>query len=234
MRKSILLLIMATAGLCSWGQSSQSTTDSAYIGTSDSAKNDQDQKPLSNQNKNFINTKYEYTESNGARMIIQNSFPRSKINYTDRNGKKYTYAVFWTRIINETANPLELTIDFPLDSFEFPSSSGNYMKLLHSGTMTIDQETFKDDSTLISFLDNNRYQMSSLERTMHPKGSTTFYVITLTDRALGAIRAAGMLRTGLSKKGQDLFYTISNYTPTQAPSLLNDKEIHCGSINLKN
>ena len=96
-------------------------------------------------NENNINTKYEYTESNGARLIIQNSFPKSGINYTDPNGKKYIYAVFWTRIINETFDPLELTIDFPVDSFEVPSSSGNYMKLLlPSDTMTIDKEPLYD------------------------------------------------------------------------------------------
>ncbi len=71
-------------------------------------------------NEKAIDTKYEYTESNGERLIIQNGFLRNKINYTNTDGKKYVYAVFWTQIVNETANPLELTIDFPLDSTEFP------------------------------------------------------------------------------------------------------------------
>lgn len=116
MRKSVILLIMATAGLCSCGQGSKSTPDTVDTKTLDSTKNVQSQKPLTNHNEKDINTKYEYTESNGARLIIQNSFPKSTINYTDPNGKKYIYAVFWTRIINETFDPLELTIDFPLDS----------------------------------------------------------------------------------------------------------------------
>src|SRR5688500_7061584 len=67
-------------------------------------------------NEKGINTKYEYTESNGARLVIQNSFPKSAIWYTDPNGRKYIYAEFWTRIINETFDPLEVTIDFPVDS----------------------------------------------------------------------------------------------------------------------
>lgn len=175
-------------------------------------------------NERNIHTKYEYTDSNGKSLIIQNSFPRSKINYTDPNGKKYVYAVFWTRIINETDNPLELTIDFPLDSFEFPSSSGNYMKLLHSDTV-VD----KYDGTLKSFLDNNRYQSSSFKRTINPKGSSTFYVVTLSNRGAG-----GILRAGLSLREQNLFYRISLYDSTSAHSLINEKEIHCGSINLKN
>ncbi len=216
---------MVATGLFCYCQSSKSTTDSAYTGTdsvytgnSDSAKNIQSQKPLTKHNKNNFNTKYEYTESNGASLVIQNSFPKGGLNYTDPNGKKYVYAVFWTQIINETSDPLELTIDFPLDSLVIPSSSGNYMRLLlPSDTMTIDKEPLYDYGLAIkSFLDNNRYQSSSLKRTINPKGSGTFYVVTLSNRGV-----EGILRAGLSLKEQNLFYRI------------NDKEIHCGKINLK-
>ena len=91
------------------------------------------------------------------------------------------------------------------------------MKLLHSGPMTIENQPFNDYGALKSFLDNNLYQSSSLKRTIHPKGSGTFYVVTLSDRGVD-----GTIRAGLSLKEQNLFYRI------------NDKEIHCGKINLKN
>ena len=218
MKKSIIIFIIATTGLFSCRQASKSTPDTVDIKTLDSTKNAHSQKPLPNYNDKDIYTKYEYTDSNGAYLIIQNSFPKSGINYTDPNGKKYIYAVFWTQIINETVNPLELTIDFPLDSFEIPSSSGNYMKLLlPSDTMTIDKEPLYDYGlTIKSFLDNNRHKSSSLKRTINPKGSSAFYVVTLSNRGVG-----GTLRTGLSIKEQNLFYKI------------NDKEIPCGKINLK-
>ncbi len=217
---------MVTTGLFCFGQSSKSTPDSVYVGTdsvyrgtSDSIKNVQSQKPTIKHNEKNFHTKHEYTESNGARLVIQNSFPKSGINYTDPNGKKYAYAVFWTQIINETANPLELTIDFPLDSFAIPSSSGNYMRmLLPSDTMTIDKEPLYDYGLAIkSFLDNNRHKSFTLKRTINPKGSGTFYVVTLSNRGVD-----GMLRAGFSLKEQNLFYSV------------NDKEIHCGKINLKN
>jgi hypothetical protein len=68
-----------------------------------------------------------------------------------------------------------------------------------------------------------------LKRTIDPKESSGFYVAMLC-----LIEGAhGTLRTGLSLKGQNLFYRISQYTSTSAPSLINDKEIHCVSINLK-
>src|SRR5688500_10013545 len=223
MGKNIIILIFATTGLFSCSQSRKSTQDILDAKTLDSTKTVQSQKPLTNHNEKDINTKYEYTESNGARLIIQNSFPKSTIYYTDPNGKKYTYAVFWTRIINETSDPLELIIDFPLDSFEIPSSSGKYMKLVHSGTITIDKEPLNDYDTLKSFLDNNRYQSSSLKRTINPKGSSSFYVITLYDPGVDSNHGVGgVLRAGLSLKEQNLFYRI------------NDKEIYCGKINLKN
>ena len=208
---------MATTGLFSCKQVSKSTSDTVGIETLDSTKNVKSQKPSAKHNENNFYTKYEYTESNGAHLIIQNSFPKSGINYIDPNGKKYIYAVFWTQIINETVNPLELTIDFPLDSFEIPSSSGNYMKLLlPSDTMTLDKEPLYDYGLSIkSFLDNNRHKSSSLKRTINPKESTAFYVVTVSTHGVD-----GTLRTGLSLKGQNLFYRI------------NDKEILCGKIDL--
>src|ERR1700712_1062172 len=77
----------------------------------------------------WIYTKYEYTDSIGKRLIIQNSFPRGGMKYTDPDGEVYVYAVFWTRIINETDNPLELKIHFPVDSYEVPSLTGKYYKI---------------------------------------------------------------------------------------------------------
>ena len=168
----------------------------------------------------WIDTKYEYTDSNGASLIIQNSFPRGGVKYTDPNGEVYVYAVFWTRIINETDNPLKLKIDFPVDSYEDPTLPGKYFKILvPPDTMTLDKEPLFNHglTDLKSFLDNNIHKSSSLKRTINPKESSGFYVVMLC-----LIEGAhGTLRTGLSLKGQNLFYRI------------NDKEIHCGSINLK-
>ena len=127
---------MATAGLFSCRQGSKSTPDIVDIKTLDSTKN-----ARSTKLREYIHTQYEYIDSMDASLVIQNSFPKSGGNYTDPNGKKYIYAVFFTRIINETADPFELAIDFPKDSFEFPSSSCNYMKLLlPSDTVTNDKE----------------------------------------------------------------------------------------------
>jgi hypothetical protein len=69
---------------------------------------------------------------------------------------------------------------------------------------------------LESFLDKTHNKSSSLKRTINPKESSAFYVVTLFNRGVD-----GALRTALSLKEQNLFYSV------------NDKEIHCGKINLK-
>lgn len=206
---------MAATGLFSCGHGGRSSSDTVDTKKLDPVKNARSTKPL----KEYIHTQYEYADAAGASLVIENSLPKSGTNYTDPKGKKYIYAVFFTRITNETADPFELKIDFPLDSFEFPSSSGNYMRLLvPSDTVTPDKEPGYDYGLVIkSFLDNNLQRSSSLKRTIPPKGSTAFYVVTLSTRVVN-----GTLRTGLIIKEQDLFYRI------------NDKDIHCGKINSNN
>jgi hypothetical protein len=224
MKKSIILIIIATAGLFSCKQGSKSTPETVDIETINSVR------------------KYEYADSMGKRLIIHNSFPKSGINYTDPNGKKYIYAVFWTQITNETINPIELKIDFPLDSFEFPLSSENYMKLLiPSETMTLDKASLTDYGLAVkSFLDTGINKSYSLKRTINPKESTAFYVVTLSNHGSGTLSnhgSGGALRTGLSLKGQNLLYKISVYNNSRSTPelpLMDEKEINCGSINLKN
>ena len=180
-------------------------------------------------NERNVHTMYEYADSMGKRLIIQNSFSRG-IKYTDPNGKKENKVLFWTRITNETENPLELNIDFPVE-YEVPSLPGRYFKiLLPSDTMTLDREPLPDYgiTDLKSFLDNSIHKPSSLKRTINPKESGGFYVAILFDSGV-----IGPFRTGLSIKGQNLFYKVTRIAGKQGVvSLVDEKEINCGSINL--
>lgn len=159
-----------------------------------------------------------YTDSAGKHLLIKNNGPKSGINYTGTDGKKYIYAVFWTQIINETDHPFELNIDFPSDPFELPSSPGNQFKLLlPSDVMTIDKAPLYDYGLSVkSFLDNHTPKSYSLKRIVKSKSSSGIYVVTLSDHGVN-----GTLRTGFIIKGKDLFYRI------------NDKEIQCGTVNFK-
>jgi hypothetical protein len=230
MKKSILLFIIATVGLFSCKQSNNSKTGITETKVSDSIKNIQNKKTFNNKD---IHTKYEYTDSKGKRVIIQNGYPRGGIKYTDPNGNEYGYAIFWTQVINETDNPLELKIDFPTNSYEVSNFPGKYFKILvPADTMTLDKiPVFMYGlKNIESFLDNNMHKPSSFQRNINPKESSGFYFLML----ILTKKATGMARTGLSLKGQDLFYKISRYSSTKPISLIDEKEIHCGSINLKN
>lgn len=175
--------------------------------------------------------KYVYADSMGNRLIIENSFSRGGA-YTDSHGKGYSTIMFWTRIINETENPLELTIDLPIHSYEVPTLPGKYFKvLIPPDTLTLDRELLQDYGIkdLKSFIDNSIHKPVSLKRTISPKESSGFYFVLLFDSGV-----PGPTRTGLFIKGQDLYYNVTRYSGKKGGTFVDEKEIHCGSINLKN
>lgn len=229
MKKGILTFIIATAGLFSCKQSNNLKTDIIETKVSDSIKNISKKNTFDNRD---IYTNYKYVDTDGKNVIIKNGLPRGGLKYTDKNGDNYNYVVFWTQIINETDNPIELKMDFPLNSYEVPSLPGKYYKvLIPKDTMTFEKfPLFLYGLTnLESYLDNNIHKSASLNRTINPKESNGFYIVIL-----GLTEGAhGTMRTGLTLKGQNLFYRINvdgSYSKTKS----SDKEINCGSINLKN
>ncbi len=211
-----ILLVIATAGLFSCKQANQSTPVTVDIETVNSIRN------------------YEYADAMGKHLIIQNSLPKGEA-YIAPNGKQYFKVIFWTRIINETDNSLEFKIDFPADFYEVSELPGNHYKVFIAGdTMTIDKEPLSNYgfTDLKSFLDNNIDKPTSLKRTINSKASSGFYVTILSHST--NITYSGALRTGFNLKGQDIIYKISRYAGKPEFSLISEKEINCGSINLKN
>ena len=166
-----------------------------------------------------FDTEFKYTDSTKKGIIVQNSFPKGGQVYTDPTGKDFRYVIFWTRVINETAYPLELTINFPADSFAIPSAPDNYFKLLIPlDTMTLDKEPLFDYGLigLKSFLDTSLNKPTMLQRTINPKDACLFYVIDLHHRGV-----KGVVRAAFSLKEQYFFYRV------------NDKEIPCGQLVYK-
>ena len=225
MKKGILLIVVTT-GLFYCKEGIRSKVVAVNKETLSTLKN------VHNDNKD-IYTKYEYIDPAGKSIIIQNGFPRGGVKYTNPNGEVCGYAVFWTRIINETDNSLELKIDPPINSYEISNLPGKYFRILvPTDTMTIDKfPLFLYGLTDIkSFLDNNIHKKPSFKRTINSKESSGFYflMLVLTEEATGATR------TELNLKGQDLFYKISRYSITKPITLIDEIEVKCGSINLKN
>ena len=210
--KNSIILIIATAALFSCGQGRKSTSDTVDIETVNSVR------------------KYDYADAMGKRLTIQNSVPKGG-GYIGSDGKRYPYVVFYTQVTNETINPIQFKIDFPLDSFEFPRSSGNYMELfLPSDTMALDRVSLIDYGLPIkTYLETGIHRSHSLKRAIPPKESTAFYVVMVSNKGVN-----GTIRTGLSLKGQNLIYRISAYKSIPGHPLLEEKEINCGSIDIKN
>jgi len=212
MNKTILIFLAIVVALSSCNGGGKSAVDTEAKKTGDATKNIQQRKRIASP----FHTQYVYTDSLGGTLTVQNSFPKSGIQYTDPNGEKFVYAVFWTNIKNETNAPFKLSLEFPSDSFEIPPSSGNYMRLLlPTDTVTIDDAALYDYGLDIKpFLDKGIHHSSTLTRTIAANSESGFYVVPLSNRGVG-----GTLRTGLSIKGQALFYTV------------NDKVIYCGKVS---
>ena len=209
-----------TTVLISCGQEHKSTPvlEAKDIETSNTSDTTEIQKNVTISNDKYIDTKYVYTDSDGKRIIVKNSLPKGGLKYTAPNGKEYVYAVFWTRITNETDNPFELTMGFTESSYELPSSPGRFFKLfIPTDTLTQGKESlFNYGLDLEKYLDDSFHRQADLKRTINPKSSSGFYIVTLFNKGVD-----GTLRTGLSIKEQNILYRI------------NDIEIHCGNINLK-
>jgi len=89
----------------------------------------------------FATTKwYSETVSNGIRL--QNSFPKGgPYPGSTQKNFSYSYLVFFTRVVNETAAPQELTINFSADSIAIPDSPDTFVKLfIPPDTMTVTKQ----------------------------------------------------------------------------------------------
>jgi hypothetical protein len=190
-------------------------------------KDGEKQKGQTNYPYAHIDTEFKYSSSTGKGVIIQNSVPRAggdadeKCRYTDSTGRKYRYAVFWTRVINETTTPLELAINFPAI---LPPPYAHVKLFVPADTMTIDKESLYNYGVtgLKSYLDTD-FTKTSLKKTIAPKGECLFHIVLLSP----LYHEGGTLRTRFILKEQDLFYRIS-ILPSFDPVL-----ISCGKIDFK-
>ncbi|WP_455169838.1 hypothetical protein [Aegicerativicinus sediminis] len=160
----------------------------------------------------YIYTDTTYLAINGKGIRIQNSLPKGgtiapdRTQYIDPSGKSYAFAVFWTRIVNETNTPIELNINFPSDSSAIFTPPGSYLKLfLPTDNMSFDKlSSFNYGLTeLKSFFDSNLNKGSSLHKIINPNEEHMYYIATLSYLATGTPRAKLFLEEN------DLFYTMS-------------------------
>lgn len=157
----------------------------------------------------YIHTEADYTDSAGKGIIIQNSYPRGGGTiYMTQDTQLYGHAVFWTRIINQSDQPLSFNIHFPADSFLiYPSPDAHFKLLVPQDVMRLDRVTafsFGFDNVK-GFVESNFYQPSELKRTIPANGETMFYVVLLSHLSKSG---QGASRTGLFLKGENLYYRL--------------------------
>jgi hypothetical protein len=180
----------------------------------------------------YIDTEARYTDSAGINVIIQNSVPKWGTPLLDsaRREQGFSSLIFFNRIINETNDPIELTIDFPPDSFPSPGSPDAYLKIfLPRDTMTVGNEAAYSHglTSLESLFDDGSAKPTTFHRTIYPRQDCLFYVVLLFNERK-ALQGQGFYNTGtrarFTLEAQNLFYKINqlNFTP-----------IPCGQIVLK-
>lgn len=178
-----------------------------------SGKKDTRQERLTDYPYRYIDTESRFTDSTGLDIIIQNSLPKG-VGRIDPPGKGFD-RIFWTRLINESATPIKLTINFPADSLAVGSSPDSYLTVfLPADTMTLDKEALYAYGVTSGLI-----KSTPLQRSIPPKEESLFYIGV----------KGGVARGELILRGHDLFYNIK-YISRDLDSTL----IPCGQIVLKN
>jgi hypothetical protein len=171
--------------------------------------------------RNWVDSEEKLTDSKGNTAMVTNSLPRGG-GVVYQNGKKYGYVVFWTRMSNQSATPIELKLKFPDVTFFKPPES--YVKIvLPKETMSIEKIKLFDYglTNLQSLLNDESNQLSILKKKIGPKEDYFFYVTVFIH-----IDGSGSARAKFQLKDKDLFYKFSMGSDTTL--------IPCGSIDFKN
>jgi hypothetical protein len=153
--------------------------------------------------------------------MVTNSLPKGG-GVVYQNGKKFGYVVFWTRMSNQSATPIELKLKFPDVTFFKPPES--YVKIvLPKESMNIEKEQLFDYglTNLQSLLNDESNQISILKKKIGPKEDYFFYVTVFLH-----VEWRGAARAKFQLKNKDLFYEFSMGSDTTL--------IPCGRLDFKN
>jgi hypothetical protein len=153
--------------------------------------------------------------------MMTNSLPKGG-GVVYQNGKKYGYVVFWTRMSNQSATPIELKVKFP--EVTFFKSPDSYIKIvLPKESMNIEKEQLFDYglTNLQSILNDESNQLVILQKKIGPKEDYLFYVTVFIH-----IEGSGSARAKFELNDKELFYKISMGSDTTL--------IPSGSLDFKN
>jgi hypothetical protein len=171
--------------------------------------------------RNWVDSEVKHTDSNGNSVMMTNSLPKGG-GVVYQNEKKYGYVVFWTRMSNQSATPIELKVKFP--EVTFFKSPDSYIKIvLPKESMNIEKEQLFDYglTNLQSILNDESNQLVILQKKIGPKEDYLFYVTVFIH-----IEGSGSARAKFELNDKELFYKISMGSDTTL--------IPSGSLDFKN
>ena len=171
--------------------------------------------------RNWVDSEVKHKDSKGNSVMMTNSLPKGG-GVVYQNGKKYGYVVFWTRMSNQSATPIELKIKFP--EVTFFKSPDSYIKIvLPKESMNIEKEQLFDYglTNFQSLLNDESNQLGILQKKIGPKEDYSIYVTVFIH-----IEGGGSARAKFELNDKELLYKISMGSDTTL--------IPCGSLEFKN
>jgi len=170
--------------------------------------------------RNWVDSELKHTDFSGNSVKFINSFPRGG-GVVYKNGEKYSYVVFWTRVYNQSVTPLEFRVNFPEITY-FNSPEFYIQIVLPKETMSMDKvQSFDYGLTnLQSLLNDESKQLSFIQKKINPNEDYIFYTAVFIHG-----ERWGPVRTKFELKNHDLFYKISMGSDTTI--------IPCGSLYFK-
>lgn len=170
--------------------------------------------------RNWVDSEKTHTDSKGNSVKFIHSLPKGG-GVVYKNGKKYGYVVFWTRILNQSDTPLEIRAKFPeITHFKSPESYIHIIlpnELMHIEKLQLYDYGLKNVESILNLTTN---QLPVLQKKINPKEEYLFYTTVFIHTEL-----RGAARAKFELKGQDLFYKISMSADTTV--------IPCGSLAFK-
>jgi hypothetical protein len=153
----------------------------------------------------YLDNEKKFSDSSGLKITIQNSLPKGGP-YYNPSGALFGCVVFWSRFINESAKPIELTINFPADSFMVFNSTDAYLKLLlPTDTMSLEKVGLYNYGAtgLQTFLESNMHEETGLNQIIQPSDDFIFYTAAL------CYKEGGVVRSGFEIVNCDVIFSIS-------------------------
>lgn len=154
--------------------------------------------------RNWVDSEVKYTDSKGNSVAFTHSFPRGG-GVVQKDGEKYPYFIFWTRVFNQSDTPVELKVQFPEVAF-FRSPESYLHIVLPKEKMSLDKVQVFDYglTDLQAIFNDESNQLGVLQKKIQPNEDCIFYTAVFIH-----MEGSGSARAKFEWKDKELFYKIA-------------------------